>query len=103
MVIPRDESFKDYMLDQLRELEGVRARGMFGGFGLYADATFFGIVADGRVYFTTNDWTRGEYAERGMKPFRPSEKQTLKNYYEVPADVLEDAELLVEWARRAAR
>jgi DNA transformation protein len=101
--VARDESFKDYVLDQLRELEGARARGMFGGFGLYADATFFGIVADGRVYFKTNDQTRGEYEERGMRPFRPTEKQTLKKYYEVPADVLEDAELLVEWARAAAR
>ncbi len=91
------------MLDQLRELQGVRARGMFGGFGLYADATFFGIVADGRVYFKTYDQTRSEYEARGMKPFRPTEKQTLRNYYEVPADVLEGAGLLVEWARRAAR
>ncbi len=99
----RDESFKDNVLDQLRELQGVRARGMFGGFGLYADATFFGIVADGRVYFKTYDQTRSEYEARGMKPFRPTEKQTLRNYYEVPAAVLEDAGLLVEWARRAAR
>ncbi len=97
----RDESFKEFVLDQLRELEGVRARGMFGGFGLYAGTTFFGVVSGGRVYFKTTDETRGDYQARGMEPFRPSEKQTLKRYYEVPPEVLEDAELLVEWARRA--
>ena len=36
-----------------------------------------------------------------MKPFRPSKKQTLKNYYEVPAFVLEDHEDLTDWATKA--
>ena len=97
----RDESFKDYVLDQLRELPGVTARGMFGGFGLYAGTIFFGIVSGGRVYFKTTEATRAAYEERGMQPFRPTETQTLKRYYEVPAEVVEDAELLVEWAERA--
>lgn len=96
-----DESFKDYVLDQLRELPGVRTRGMFGGFGLYAGTIFFGIVSRGRVYFKTTDETRSEYERRGMQPFKPTENQTLKRYYEVPADVLEDPEQLVEWAERA--
>ncbi len=36
-----------------------------------------------------------------MEPFRLSEKQTLSSYYEVPADVLEDDEELMNWALRA--
>lgn len=37
-----------------------------------------------------------------MKPFAPNAKQTLKNYYEVPVDIVESAEHLVEWAMAAA-
>ncbi len=37
-----------------------------------------------------------------MKPFRPATKQTLKNYYEVPADVMEYPDRIVEWERKAA-
>jgi DNA transformation protein len=37
-----------------------------------------------------------------MKPFQPRAKQTLKNYYEVPADILEDDEQCVTWATQAA-
>ena len=33
----RDESFKDFVLDQLQDLDGVDARRMFGGYGLYRD------------------------------------------------------------------
>ncbi|MEW6248677.1 MAG: hypothetical protein AB1555_18485 [Nitrospirota bacterium] len=37
-----------------------------------------------------------------MKPFRPNKQQTLKNYYQVPVDVLEDAERLAEWGEVSA-
>ncbi len=37
-----------------------------------------------------------------MTPFRPSEKQTLRTYYEVPADVIEDRAALVRWAEVSA-
>jgi DNA transformation protein len=33
-----------------------------------------------------------------MKPFQPTPRQTLKNYYEVPPEVLEDPDQLVTWA-----
>jgi len=37
-----------------------------------------------------------------MKPFRPNAKQILKTYYEVPVDIIEDAEELTAWAGTAA-
>ncbi|MGE3154785.1 MAG: TfoX/Sxy family protein [Nitrospiraceae bacterium] len=90
------------MLDQLAEVHGLRCVPMFGGHGLYRGATFFGIIHRGRLYFKTDDRTRAAYVVRGMKPFRPNSKQTLKSYYEVPVEVIEDAEQLVAWARRAS-
>lgn len=93
--------FKDYVMDQLHRLNGVECKHMFGGFGLYCNGTFFGIIADGCVYFKTNASTVDAYKERGMEPFKPSAKQTLKNYYEVPEEILEDDEEFSEWAREA--
>ena len=97
----KDESFKDFVLDQLRELDDIDARRMFGGFGLYRDETFFGIIHKDRVYFKIDDSTVGEYRKRRMRPFRPNAKQTLKSYYQVPLEVLEDTERLGEWAAQA--
>ena len=99
----KDDSFKDFVLDQLRELEGVEARRMFGGFGLYQDETFFGILHKGRLYFKVDQASVGEYRKRKMKPFRPNAKQTLRSYYQVPVEIIEDAEQLAEWAKRAIR
>jgi DNA transformation protein len=96
-----DDGFKEFVLDQLDGLGGVSARSMFGGYGIYLGGEFFGIVFDGRLYFRTDESTRDAYVAEGSRPFQPNDRQRLKNYYEVPTDVIEDRELLVEWAREA--
>jgi len=97
----KDDSFKEFVLDQLKELPGVTARSMFGGYGIYQGEVFFAIIHQSRLYFKTNDRTRPAYVKKGMKPFRPNAKQTLKTYYEVPVDIIEDSEQLVEWSEKA--
>lgn len=97
----KDESFKEFILDQLSGLEGINCRAMFGGHGLYCNGIFFGIIHKGRLYFKTNDKTRSDYIKEGMKPFQPNSKQTLKTYYEVPPDIIDDMDSLIDWARRS--
>jgi len=99
----KPDSLKDFVLDQLRELRGLDCRGMFGGFGLYAGEKFFGIIFQGRLFFKTSEVTREAYRARGMKHFQPNAKQQLTSYYEVPADVIEDATELIAWAREAVK
>lgn len=99
----KQDSFKEFVLDQLGEMRSVACRAMFGGFGLYHHDIFFGILHKGRLFFKTDDQTRPAYEKYGMKPFRPSDKQTLKNYYEVPPDILESKGDLILWAHGAAR
>ena len=80
---------------------------MFGGYGLYygdiEDKAFFGIIFKGRLYFKTNSSTASCYVQRGMKPFRPGPRQTLKSFYEVPVEILEETDELVSWAQEAVR
>ena len=45
----KHDGFKDFVLDQLSELQGLTCRTMFGGYGLYCDRVFFGIVQKGRL------------------------------------------------------
>lgn len=102
MVRRGDASYLAFVLDQLRGLSGIESRAMFGGHGLYREETFFGIVFRSRLYFRTSEATRPLFEAHGMKRFRPSERQTLTSYYEVPADVLEDPAEVARWARAAA-
>lgn len=96
-----DDSYADFVQDQLHALPGITRRRMFGGHGLYRDGRFFAIVFKGRLYFKTNERTRSRYEQAGMEFFRPSAQQVLRNYYEVPADVVEDSAALSEWAAEA--
>jgi DNA transformation protein len=98
-----DESFKEFVLDQLSALPELRPKAMFGAHGLYQADRFFAILDEGRLYFKVNEQSRAAYAKRGMKPFTYQMKGRVMtmSYYEVPPDVLENAGELVIWANRA--
>ena len=96
------DTFKDFVEDQLSPIEGLVFKSMFGGWGVYAGENFFGIVFKGKLYFKTDEESRKSYKKFGMKPFQPSAKQILKNYYEVPVDILENSQDLASWALKAA-
>jgi DNA transformation protein and related proteins len=93
------DGFRTFALEQLqRTAGGVRARGMFGGVGIYAGDLFFALMDDDTLYFKVDGSNRGRFEARGMGPFRPyGEGGEVMQYYEVPADVLEDIELLGSW------
>ena len=99
----RPDGYKYFILDQLAALQGVTCRAMFGGYGLTLHNVFFGIVHKGRLYFKTHPETVQVYLAKRMQAFKPNPKQTLKNYFEVPIEVIESAEDWVQWAQRAAQ
>jgi DNA transformation protein and related proteins len=96
-------SFRAFALEQLgRSTHGIRARGMFGGVGIYAADVFFALIDDDILYFKVDDSTREEFERRGMGPFRPTGPDgEVLQYYEVPAEVLEDPDQLGRWAQAA--
>lgn len=90
------DSFVEFVEDQLRTLPEIRSRAMFGGHGVYQGDVFFAIIHRGRLYFRTTPQTAKAYIDLAMNPFKG-----LKNYYEVPVDIVEDDSKLVAWAREA--
>jgi DNA transformation protein len=98
-----DDSFKEFVLDQLRALPELRAKAMFGAHGIYSGGKFFGILDEGRLFFKTDARTQADYTARGMEPFtyEMKGKTMTMAYHEVPPDVLEQPHELTVWARRA--
>jgi DNA transformation protein and related proteins len=93
------DGFRSFVLEQLRRtVPDLRSRAMFGGVGIYAGDLFFALMDDDVLYFKADDTNRSRFEARGMGPFRPlGEEGEVMRYYEVPADVLEDVEMLAEW------
>ncbi len=101
MAVSRD--FLDFVLEQLRNSGRVVSRRMFGGAGLYLDGLFFALVSDDQLYFKVGDANRPRYEEAGSRPFVPfpDKPERVMGYWQVPADVLEDPEVLRNWVREA--
>jgi len=97
-------SFVEFVLDQLRDIDEVMVRRMFGGVGIYSVGDFFAIIFHNVVYFKVDDLNRKDYLDAGMKPFKPYPDQpTTMQYFAVPLSVLEDADECGRWARRAVQ
>jgi len=96
-------SYKDYIMEALAPVGGVTARAMFGGFGLYKGGVMFGLIAMDELYFKVNDSNQADYAARKSKPFvyEGKTKAITISYWRVPEDVLEDAEELKLWVKKA--
>jgi DNA transformation protein len=89
-----------YVLEQLAGVDGVSSRRMFGGAGLYSHECFFGLIAEDTLYLRVDEANRARYVQRGMGRFRPyaDRPELSMNYFEVPAEVLEDRAALAVWA-----
>ena len=92
---------REWLEDALHDLPQFQIRRMFGGAGLYAHGTMFGILYRARVYLKTDDATVQAFVERGMEAFRVRQGTVLTKYFEVPASVLADEAELLTWARTA--
>ena len=81
-----DDSFKEFVLDQLGALPDVRAKAMFGAHGLYSGENFFGILDEGRLFFKTDSSSQTDYTARGMGSFTYESKGNVMkmSYHEVP-------------------
>ena len=96
------EEFTAYVLEQLRRVAVVQGRRMFGGMGLYVDDHFFAILQNDTLYLKVDNHNRGEYERAGMRPFRPyADRPMTFQYYELPAEVLEDEDELRAWLHRS--
>ncbi len=95
------ESYRDFVLEQLGRVAPVTAKSMFGGVGIYARGLFFALIAEDRLYFKVDEVTRPDFERLAMEPFRPFGEESAMGYYEVPADVVEDAVQLAPWMTKA--
>ncbi len=94
------DNYRTYIVEQLAALPALSTRRMFGGIGIYSDALFFALIDDDVLFFKVDDSNRDDYVSRGMKAFMPFPGQPSLGYFQVPPDVIEEAEELARWARR---
>ena len=101
--MPAEADFIDYLVESLNPLGPVRAKKMFGGFGIFLDELMFGLVSKNVFYLKVDDKNRSDFETRGLGPFTYTRKgkEYSMSYYEVPHEAMDDAEQLCRWAQEA--
>ena len=94
--------FIDFVVEQLEGCGPIVTKRMFGGVGIYSGDIFFAIIDNDILYLKVDDTTREDFERAGSRPFRPyGDDRESMGYYNVPASVLEDADALAAWGRKA--
>ena len=94
--------FREFVIEQLSGVRDLVPRRMFGGVGFYSGETFFALIIRDTLYLKVGDANRAMFEAVGSEPFRPYADQSMTmRYWNVPLDVLEDADELTRWSKAA--
>lgn len=95
--------FVEHLKEVFAPFGPIRAKRMFGGYGLYHDDLMFGLISDDVLYLKADKYSSIAFSERGLPPFAYERGgKTMKlSYYMAPQEIFEDAAQAKEWASRA--
>jgi DNA transformation protein len=99
--LPIKSEFTQYIVESLStEIEDIRSKKMFGGYGIYADNLMFALVSNEELYLKVDSKNIDKFKELNLKPFTYTRKNKdiEMSYYQAPASAIEDPEILAEWA-----
>jgi DNA transformation protein len=97
--------YLEHLTEMPEPLGPVRAKRMFGGAGIFLDGVMFGLVVDDGLYLKADDGNRGDFENLGLGPStyqkKNREEPVQLSNFEAPAESLDDADELCDWARKA--
>ena len=94
--------FTDYILDQLSGIGEFETKNMFGGTALLRNGVAFAKIKHGSLWLKVDDGNINDFIEKGMVQYSYGKDNSRKlNFYETPAEVLEEADTLIQWATKA--
>lgn len=101
--MPQYSEFVEFVIEQMPFVRGLRARAMFGGYGVYQDDRIFAIIVDDSLYFKADATTRGEFEAKGLAPFTyvARGKPVTMQYFEAPPEIFEEPEAMRSWVQKA--
>lgn len=90
-----------FLEETLAPMEGIEAKRMFGGFGLFKDGLMFGLIADDVLYLKVDSKNKPNFDALDLEPFSYSrgDKTFAMSYHRAPSNALEQSDTLLKWAQ----
>ena len=97
-----NESFRNFILDQLAGLGGFETKQMFGGVALLHHGAAFAKIKHDKVWLKVDESNRNDFVKLGMQQYTYGKDNSRKlNFYEAPIEVIEDKDTFAAWAQRS--
>ncbi len=95
--------YVDHCVELLSASGAVRARRMFGGWGLYLDELFVALILNEQLYLKVGATNREAFAAEGCAPFvyEAAGKQVSLGFWSAPAEAMDSPTLMAPWVRLA--
>ena len=101
----KKDSFHEFVMTEVfHDIEDITSRPMFGDYGVYKDGIFFALIANGELYFKVDSSNQKDFENLGSKPFvykGHKGKSVTLSYWQLPADIMENAEELKSWVEKS--
>ena len=91
------QSNADYFCDQLSTLGEIKAKKMFGEYGVYANGLYFALICDNKLFFKVKKWKVADVLEIFGNQSEPY--PGAKGCCQVPFEMIEDKDRLTEIAK----
>jgi len=97
-----NEEFKNFILDQLKDIGELETKRMFGGLALLYHGSAFAKIKHDKVWLKVDDSNRANFEQMGMKQYIYGKDNSHKlNFYETPIEVIEDRDKLKDWVKKS--
>lgn len=96
--------FIEFVQELFAPLGGIAVRRMFGGAGVFSRGLMFALVHDDVLYLKADAETQKAFQARKCGPYfydAGKGKQVALSYWQMPAELIDDAEEAVAWAKTA--
>lgn len=99
-----DDSFAEFLCEQLAPLGRITVRRMFGKAGVFCDGLMLGMLADETLYFRVDEQNREAYAEAAAFPplnYAKGGQLIDLAFWRAPDRLFDEPDELLAWARLA--
>ena len=93
----KNTEFRDFVLDQLKDIGNFETRTMFGGTALLRNGVAFAKIKHGALWLKVDEGNVNDFTEKGMTQYTYGKEGARKlNFYETQPEVLEDSDTLIQ-------
>jgi TfoX/Sxy family transcriptional regulator of competence genes len=95
--VVKNTEFRDFVLDQLKDIGNFETRTMFGGTALLRNGVAFAKIKHGALWLKVDEGNVNDFTEKGMTQYTYGKEGARKlNFYETQPEVLEDSDTLIQ-------